>query len=171
MSRPGEPQRRTPTRGMVERPCATVESGLPTNAAPATKPKRFRRLIHPSTPGDLTRRCDGWNRRLPSVTRAPPHHLPGLARSPGRYSAAAGPAPGDPGGPPLIGKATNRPSHQRNVAEDTMPVINRVADLQKEVTAWRRDLHENPEILYEVHRTAGIVADKLKEFGCDEVVT
>jgi hippurate hydrolase len=51
-----------------------------------------------------------------------------------------------------------------------MPVINRVADLQKEVTAWRRDFHENPEILYEVHRTAGIVADKLKEFGCDEVV-
>jgi hippurate hydrolase len=51
-----------------------------------------------------------------------------------------------------------------------MPVINRVADLQKEVTAWRRDFHENPETLYEVHRTAGIVADKLKEFGCDEVV-
>jgi hippurate hydrolase len=51
-----------------------------------------------------------------------------------------------------------------------MPVINRVADLQKEVTAWRRDFHENPETLYEVHRTAGIVADKLKQFGCDEVV-
>jgi hippurate hydrolase len=25
-------------------------------------------------------------------------------------------------------------------------------------------------VLYEVHRTAGIVADKLKEFGCDEIV-
>src|SRR3954464_1614194 len=94
----------------------------------------------------------------------------GGARPRGRYSGAAPPAAVDPGGPPLIGKATNRPSHQRNVAEDTMPVINRVADLQKEVTAWRRDFHENPEILYEVHRTAGIVADKLKEFGCDEVV-
>ena len=52
-----------------------------------------------------------------------------------------------------------------------MPVINRVADLQEEVAAWRRDLHEHPELLYEVHRTAGVVADKLKGFGCDEVVT
>jgi hippurate hydrolase len=51
-----------------------------------------------------------------------------------------------------------------------MPIINRVADMQDEITVWRRDIHENPEILYEVHRTAGIVADKLKAFGCDEVV-
>ena len=51
-----------------------------------------------------------------------------------------------------------------------MPVINRVADLHDEITAWRRDFHENPELLYDVHRTAGIVAQKLKEFGCDEVV-
>ena len=26
-------------------------------------------------------------------------------------------------------------------------------------------------LLYEVHRTAGIVAERLREFGCDEVVT
>ena len=52
-----------------------------------------------------------------------------------------------------------------------MPVINRAADLQSEITAWRRDFHENPELLYEVHRTAGIVSDKLKQFGCDKVVT
>ncbi|MGF9758559.1 M20 aminoacylase family protein [Microvirga sp. 0TCS3.31] len=52
-----------------------------------------------------------------------------------------------------------------------MPVINRVADLADEITAWRRDFHENPELLFDVHRTAGIVADKLKSFGCDEVVT
>ena len=52
-----------------------------------------------------------------------------------------------------------------------MPVINRAADLQSEITAWRRDFHEHPELLYEVHRTAGIVSDKLKQFGCDEVVT
>lgn len=52
-----------------------------------------------------------------------------------------------------------------------MPVKNRFAELQDEITAWRRDLHENPEILFETHRTAGIVADKLREFGCDEVVT
>ncbi|WP_262031403.1 M20 aminoacylase family protein [Microvirga sp. Mcv34] len=52
-----------------------------------------------------------------------------------------------------------------------MPIINRVADLTDEITAWRRDFHENPELLFDVHRTAGIVAEKLKSFGCDEVVT
>jgi hippurate hydrolase len=52
-----------------------------------------------------------------------------------------------------------------------MPIINRVADLSDEIAAWRRDFHENPELLFDVHRTAGIVAEKLKEFGCDEVVT
>ena len=51
-----------------------------------------------------------------------------------------------------------------------MPVINRIAEFHDEVTAWRRDLHENPELLYDVHRTAAIVAEKLKAFGCDEVV-
>jgi amidohydrolase len=52
-----------------------------------------------------------------------------------------------------------------------MPVKNRFAELLPEITAWRRDLHENPEILFETHRTAAIVADKLRAFGCDEVVT
>ena len=52
-----------------------------------------------------------------------------------------------------------------------MPIINRVAALSDEITAWRRDLHEHPELDYDVHRTAGIVEQKLREFGCDEVVT
>jgi amidohydrolase len=52
-----------------------------------------------------------------------------------------------------------------------MPIINRIADLHADITAWRRDLHAHPEILYDVHRTAGTVAEKLKSFGCDEVVT
>jgi hippurate hydrolase len=52
-----------------------------------------------------------------------------------------------------------------------MPIINRVADLQPDIQAWRRDIHEHPELLYEVHRTAAFVADRLREFGCDEVVT
>ena len=51
-----------------------------------------------------------------------------------------------------------------------MPIINRIAEFHDEITAWRRDLHENPEILYEVHRTAGKVEELLKSFGCDEVV-
>ena len=52
-----------------------------------------------------------------------------------------------------------------------MPIVNRVADLQADIADWRQDLHANPELLYEVHRTAAFVAEKLKEFGCDEVVT
>ena len=52
-----------------------------------------------------------------------------------------------------------------------MPIVNRIAALHEEVTAWRRDIHEYPELQFDVHRTAGIVADKLREFGCDEVVT
>jgi amidohydrolase len=51
-----------------------------------------------------------------------------------------------------------------------MPILNRVADLHKELIEWRRDMHAHPELLYDVHRTATAVADKLKSFGCDEVV-
>jgi amidohydrolase len=51
-----------------------------------------------------------------------------------------------------------------------MPIVNRVADLHNEIKEWRRDLHAHPELRYDVHRTAGSVADKLKSFGCDEVV-
>ncbi len=51
-----------------------------------------------------------------------------------------------------------------------MPVKNRFAELLPEITAWRRDFHENPELLFEVHRTAAKVASLLREFGCDEVV-
>ncbi|MDP5308224.1 M20 aminoacylase family protein [Paracoccus spongiarum] len=51
-----------------------------------------------------------------------------------------------------------------------MPVKNRFAELLPEITAWRRDFHEHPELLYDVHRTAGRVAALLRDFGCDEVV-
>ncbi|SFS06394.1 M20 aminoacylase family protein [Yoonia litorea] len=52
-----------------------------------------------------------------------------------------------------------------------MPVKNRFAELLPEIKAWRHDLHENPEILFDTHRTSAIVEEKLKAFGCDEVVT
>jgi amidohydrolase len=52
-----------------------------------------------------------------------------------------------------------------------MPVINRVADRAEEITEWRRHLHMHPELQYEVHRTAAFVAEKLKSFGCDEIVS
>ena len=52
-----------------------------------------------------------------------------------------------------------------------MPVKNRFAELLPEITAWRRDLHQHPEILFETHRTSAIVAQKLTEFGCDTIET
>lgn len=51
-----------------------------------------------------------------------------------------------------------------------MNIDPRITALKAEATTWRRDFHENPEILYEVHRTAAKVADLLRAFGCDEVV-
>ncbi len=52
-----------------------------------------------------------------------------------------------------------------------MPIVNRIAGLHEEATAWRRDFHQHPELLFDLPRTSAIVADKLREFGCDEVVT
>ncbi len=51
-----------------------------------------------------------------------------------------------------------------------MPIKNRFAELLPEITEWRRDLHAHPELLFDVHRTAGVVADKLRAFGCDQVI-
>ncbi|MCR9148091.1 MAG: M20 family metallopeptidase [Rhodobacteraceae bacterium] len=52
-----------------------------------------------------------------------------------------------------------------------MPVKNRFAELHDEITSWRRDLHEHPELLFDTYRTSAMVAEKLQGFGCDEVVT
>jgi metal-dependent amidase/aminoacylase/carboxypeptidase family protein len=52
-----------------------------------------------------------------------------------------------------------------------MPIVNRVAHLYDEIKGWRQAIHADPELQFDVHRTAALVADKLKTFGCDEVVT
>jgi len=54
--------------------------------------------------------------------------------------------------------------------EDQMPIKNRFAELHAEITEWRRDIHANPELMFDTHRTAALVAEKLRAFGCDEVV-
>lgn len=46
----------------------------------------------------------------------------------------------------------------------------RLDNLLPEIIQWRRHLHQHPELGYEVHQTAKFVADKLREFGADEVV-
>jgi len=52
-----------------------------------------------------------------------------------------------------------------------MPILNRAAEMQEEVAGWRRHLHQNPELNFDVFETAAFVTEKLKAFGCDEVVT
>ncbi len=52
-----------------------------------------------------------------------------------------------------------------------MPILNRAAEMQDEVAGWRRHLHQTPELNFDVFQTAAFVTDKLKAFGCDDVVT
>ena len=48
-----------------------------------------------------------------------------------------------------------------------MHIINRIAAFHDEMTAWRRDLHSHPETAFEEHRTAGLVAERLRGWGID----
>jgi amidohydrolase len=48
-----------------------------------------------------------------------------------------------------------------------MPIVDRIAALQDQMTAWRRDIHAHPELGFAEHRTAGVVAAKLEEFGIE----
>ncbi len=50
-----------------------------------------------------------------------------------------------------------------------MPVINRIADFAEDLTAWRRHLHAHPELKFECFETAKFVAEKLRDFGVDEI--
>jgi amidohydrolase len=52
-----------------------------------------------------------------------------------------------------------------------MPIRSAISDLVPEVRTWRRELHQNPELMYDVEETAKFVADRLRAFGCDEVKT
>jgi amidohydrolase len=48
-----------------------------------------------------------------------------------------------------------------------MPIINRIAEYQNEMTAWRRHIHKHPETAFEEHQTSDYVALRLHEFGID----
>ncbi|WP_243612325.1 M20 aminoacylase family protein [Shimia aestuarii] len=50
-----------------------------------------------------------------------------------------------------------------------MPIRNRIAEMQENITEWRRHLHQHPELLYDVHKTAGFVVERLEGFGVDEI--
>jgi amidohydrolase len=48
-----------------------------------------------------------------------------------------------------------------------MAVDERIARMEEELTGWRRDIHAHPELGFEENRTAGLVADRLRAFGCE----
>lgn len=50
-----------------------------------------------------------------------------------------------------------------------MPVKNRLAEMQAEITRWRRHLHAHPELMYDVHETAAFVVERLKAFGVGDI--
>ncbi|SHE58053.1 hippurate hydrolase [Loktanella atrilutea] len=50
-----------------------------------------------------------------------------------------------------------------------MPVTNAIAAMAPDLAAWRQHLHTIPEVRYGTQRTAAFVAEKLREFGVDEI--
>ncbi|WP_372573158.1 M20 aminoacylase family protein [Ruegeria jejuensis] len=50
-----------------------------------------------------------------------------------------------------------------------MPVVNRIADYASDMTAWRQHLHRIPELGLDCPKTSAFVAEKLREFGVDEL--
>ncbi|UYO51488.1 M20 aminoacylase family protein [Rhodopseudomonas palustris] len=52
-----------------------------------------------------------------------------------------------------------------------MTIDPRITTIADDATVWRRDIHAHPELMYDLDRTSALVADLLRQFGCDEVVT
>ena len=52
-----------------------------------------------------------------------------------------------------------------------MPINPAVQRFVADAHDWRRDIHQHPELDYDVPRTASFVAERLRAFGCDEVAT
>lgn len=48
-----------------------------------------------------------------------------------------------------------------------MSLVKEIVAMEDELTRWRRDIHAHPELGFEENRTAGFVAEKLKEFGIE----
>ncbi|HHZ78103.1 MAG TPA: amidohydrolase, partial [Candidatus Lambdaproteobacteria bacterium] len=48
-----------------------------------------------------------------------------------------------------------------------MTIIKKINEFHNEMTAWRRDIHQHPELMFEENRTSDLVAAKLEEFGIE----
>ena len=52
-----------------------------------------------------------------------------------------------------------------------MKIPEAISGLIGPIRAIRRDIHAHPELKFEEHRTASLVAQELRDYGCDQVVT
>ena len=72
----------------------------------------------------------------------------------------------------------NGPEHKNASLPDrcnpriqSMPIINRIADFQDEIAKVRQDLHRQPELQYDVHKTAERVIKELGSYGITDVTS
>lgn len=52
-----------------------------------------------------------------------------------------------------------------------MAIINRITGFADDMTAWRRHLHQRPELGFDCYETAAFVVERLREFGISEIET
>ncbi|PZX17514.1 hippurate hydrolase [Palleronia aestuarii] len=50
-----------------------------------------------------------------------------------------------------------------------MPVLNRIAAYAEDMIEWRRWMHRHPELGFSCDKTAAYVAERLRDFGVDEI--
>jgi len=50
-----------------------------------------------------------------------------------------------------------------------MPIVNRIAEFSNDMKEWRQWMHRNPELTFDCFKTSAFVAERLREFGVDEI--
>ncbi|MBR9909757.1 MAG: amidohydrolase [Gammaproteobacteria bacterium] len=65
----------------------------------------------------------------------------------------------------------SRPAHATTAAEATDPIAQAASKIESQVILWRRDIHQHPELGFQEHRTAALVANHLRNLQFDEVLT
>jgi metal-dependent amidase/aminoacylase/carboxypeptidase family protein len=68
---------------------------------------------------------------------------------------------------PLWNLGARRPCRKRALPCQSVAAFDKIQSYHPELTAIRRDLHANPELGLEVHRTADIVARQLEAWGIE----
>src|SRR3979411_1526994 len=66
----------------------------------------------------------------------------------------------------LLASAWARPARAQSLVSDLEQEIRqRAAEIETKLIAWRRDIHEHPELGEQETRTAGLVAEHLGRLG------